>query len=39
VLRSAESVTSYKHVARANEGLQAIAASEVIHAAKTLLGN
>lgn len=39
VLRSAESATSYKHVARVDEGLQSIAATEVVEAAKALLGN
>jgi heptosyltransferase-1 len=39
VLRSAQSATSYKHVSRVDEGLQSIAASEVIAAAKALLGN
>jgi heptosyltransferase I len=39
VLRSAESATSYKHVAQGDEGLQAIAASEVVKAARSLLGS
>jgi heptosyltransferase-1 len=39
VLRSGASATSYRHVSRVDEGLQSIAGSEVIAAAKMLLGN
>lgn len=39
VLRSVESATSYKHVSRVDDGLQSIAASDVVKAARALLGN
>ena len=39
VLRSAGSATSYKHVARADEGLTSITASDVVKATQVLLEN
>jgi hypothetical protein len=39
VLRDAESVTSYKHVAEVDEGMLRIGAGEVVAAAMEMLGS